>query len=185
MVGLNIKWGMAPFIYVCESGVPMLPPTLKLSPDDLVRRRGVVWRRYEGRRQCSNKLSGEGVRLAGWASFFQASVKIFWPSSFNMLFTFLAKISASFIEITNFDPTQIYLGAPKILKPVLDTDIPFQGLLLGKVWTMPQTLGRNVGVLGPQILMGVHKFWTQFLKLHLYATFWAIKVAYQSSDLEY
>jgi len=64
-----------------------------------------------------------------------------------MLFTFLAKISASFIEITNFDPTQIYLGAPKILKPVLDTDIPFQGLLLGKVWTMPQTLGHNVGVL--------------------------------------
>jgi len=38
MVGLNIEWGMALFIYVCESGVPMLPPTLKLS--DVVRRRG-------------------------------------------------------------------------------------------------------------------------------------------------
>jgi len=39
---------------------------------------------------------------------------------------------------TNFDPPpQMYLeGAHKILKPVSDT--PFQGLLLGIVWTMPR-----------------------------------------------
>ena len=40
MVGLNIEWGMAPFISVCKSGVPMLPPTLTLSRGDVVRRRG-------------------------------------------------------------------------------------------------------------------------------------------------
>ena len=45
----------------------------------------------------------------------------------------------------NFEPLQICLGTPKILKPVLDT--PFQDLLLGKVWTTP-TLGHNIGSLG-------------------------------------
>jgi len=39
----------------------------------------------------------------------------------------------------NFDHLQIYLRvAPTNLKPVLYT--PFQGLLLGKVWTTPPTL---------------------------------------------
>jgi len=33
--------------------------------------------------------------------------------------------------------------------------------------------------------MGVDpKFWTKFIKLHLYPTFSAIKVAYRSSELE-
>jgi len=77
------------------------------------------------------------------------------------------------------------LGAPKILKTGLDT--PFQGLLLGKVWTMPAVLGsQRLGGWGPKILMGglSPKFWTKFLKLYLYPTFSAIKVAYRSSDLE-
>jgi len=43
----------------------------------------------------------------------------------------------------------------------------------------------EIGVLGPQILTGVTpKCWTKFIKLHLYPTFQAIKVAYRSSNLE-
>ena len=58
------------------------------------------------------------------------------------------------LKFTNFDPSpQIYLGNPEILKPVLYT--PLQGQLMRKVWTTSPTLGHNVGVLGPQILMGV------------------------------
>ena len=34
---------------------------------------------------------------------------------------------------TNVDPCKFIWGAPRILKPVLDT--PFQGLLPGKIWT--------------------------------------------------
>jgi len=90
------------------------------------------------------------------------------------------------LAFSNFDPRNFFGGAPKILKPVFDT--PFHGLLLGKVWTMPDDLGsqRWGGSLGtPNFNGGVsHKFWTKFLKLHLYPTFSAIKVAYRSSDLE-
>jgi len=52
---------------------------------------------------------------------------------------------------TNFDPTNLFGGTPKILKPVLD--IPFQGLLLGKVWTMPWPLREWKIILLPQILI--------------------------------
>ena len=50
------------------------------------------------------------------------------------------------MKFSNFDPRKFILGvAPKILKPVLDT--PFQGLLLGKVWTTPTNLGsQRLGV---------------------------------------
>jgi len=48
----------------------------------------------------------------------------------------------------NFDsPSANFWGAPKILKPVLDT--PFQGLLLGKVWTTPTDLWSQRWGLGP------------------------------------
>jgi len=59
-------------------------------------------------------------------------------------------------------------GAPQILNPVLDT--PFQGLLPGKVWTMPTDLGsQHWGLGAPNLNRGVTpKFWTKFLKLHLY-----------------
>ena len=50
----------------------------------------------------------------------------------------------------------------------------------------PQPRVTTLGVWGPQILMGFAppQSLDQFLKLHLYPIFWAIKVAYQSSDLE-
>jgi len=90
------------------------------------------------------------------------------------------------LKFSNFDLRNFFWGgAPKILKPVLGT--PFLGLLLGKVWTTPANLGSQCwGFWSPQILMGLPlpKFWTNFLKLHLYPTFSAIKVAYRSSDLK-
>jgi len=41
------------------------------------------------------------------------------------------------LKFTNFDPRKFIWGAPEISKPLLDTVTPFQGILLGKVWTMP------------------------------------------------
>ena len=48
-------------------------------------------------------------------------------------------------------------------------------------------IDRNWGFSGPQILKGIAppKFWTKFIKLHLYLTFSATEVAYQSSKLEF
>jgi len=67
-------------------------------------------------------------------------------------------------------------------------DTPFQGLLLGKVWTTPADFGSQRwefgGMGAPNFNGGRPKFWTKFLKLHLYPTFLATKVAYRSSDLE-
>jgi len=37
----------------------------------------------------------------------------------------------------------------------------------------------------PNFNGGCPRFWTKFLKLHLYSTFWAIKVTYWLSDLEH
>jgi len=55
----------------------------------------------------------------------------------------------------------------------------------GKVENWPK-LGQRWGFKGLQILMGSpSKLWTQFLKLHLYLSFWAIKVASWSSDLDH
>jgi len=91
------------------------------------------------------------------------------------------------LEFSKFDFPAIFFwggGAPKILKPVLDT--PFQGLLLETVWTMPADLrSQRWEVWGlPNFKKSHHKFWTIFLKLQLYPTFSAIKVAYRSSNLE-
>ena len=57
----------------------------------------------------------------------------------------------------NFDHLQIYLRvAPTNLKPVLYT--PFQGLLLGKVWTTPADLrAPNFNGYRPQILDQISK----------------------------
>ena len=68
------------------------------------------------------------------------------------------------LTLTPTPEPQIYLGAPKILKPVLDTR--FQGLLLGKVWTTcPRSWVTTLGVGAPnfnggrpQILDSISKF---------------------------
>jgi len=65
------------------------------------------------------------------------------------------------IKITKFGLTlipQIYLGAPKILKPVLDT--PFWGILLGKVLTTPPDLkGMGKIFAPPHIFLGEGSPW--------------------------
>jgi len=50
-------------------------------------------------------------------------------------------VTLEYLNLLTLTPHKFIWGAPKILKPVLDT--PFQGLLLGKVWTgtTPADLG--------------------------------------------
>ena len=76
-------------------------------------------------------------------------------SSFDHVIRGRPKYTIFYHEIwANYDPSPaIFLGSPKILKPVLATF--FQGLLPGKVWTMspdPKGVGKNFAP--PQIFWG-------------------------------
>jgi len=66
----------------------------------------------------------------------------------------MAKKSENHKIWANFDPpyANLFGGAPKILKPVVDT--PFQGLLLGKVWTMLDPKGVEKISPPPPIFLG-------------------------------
>ena len=86
---------------------------------------------HAGQKYTISTPSGRGMSV-DYKSVFRLAIS-------RMVLEKWAKKSENHEIWANFDPPQIFWGAPKILKLVLDT--PFQGLLLGKVWPTTADLG--------------------------------------------